>query len=44
MSIIGTKRIRCRGKIDTLKLHKGPKGGKFIMVRKHGGGTKKKYI
>jgi len=28
----------------TCRTHIGPKGGKFHMVRKKGGGTKKKYI
>lgn len=26
------------------KKHKGPHGGTYVMVRKKGGGTKKKYV
>lgn len=25
------------------KIHTGPKGGKFVMMRKKGGGTRKVY-
>lgn len=37
-------RMKCRGKTVSRELHTGPRGGKFVMERKKGGGTKKKYL
>lgn len=37
-------RVRCHGKIHSLKLHHGKHGKKYVMSRKHGGGTKRVYI
>jgi len=31
------------GRKKKCKVHTGPRGGKYIMVRKKGGGTRRKY-
>lgn len=37
-------RVRCKGKWVSRKLHHTKDGRKFIMVRKKGGGVKRKYL
>lgn len=40
---VSKNRYRCRdGK--TVKIHHGPRGGSYIMQRKKGGGTERRYI
>jgi hypothetical protein len=36
--------MRCHGKIVTRQVHHAQNGKKYVMERKHGGGTKRKYL
>ena len=36
--------ISCHGKHHNLKLHHTERGRKYVMVRKKGGGTRRKYM
>lgn len=46
MVVVGRskRKITYHGRSGYPVIHKGSRGGKYIMVRKKGGGTKKMYL